>query len=175
MKYTIFKTIKITKDTPTALIKAIEKEGVFVSDYAKDIASKIETPSKLETANFTIVKLSDWFEKYPMTDEIYARAEKEGLELCPPITGLHLRLDYKDQDKGDYFWIGMKPITDSDGRPRVFSVGRRGGGERWLDTDRASPDDAWLLGSRVVFRLRKETLNSDTSTLGDSTWTLGTH
>lgn len=164
MKHTIYKTVSITTKSPNEIIKELKKRGDYVSSYAKDIASKIKP--KEETVNLVMVKLSDWFTSYPTTTEIFNKAEKKGLELCPPATGLQLRLDLTEQEKGDYFWVGMETITDSGGYPSVFIVERDGGGERWLDTSWARPHDTWRLGYRFVFRLRKDTLNSDTGTLG---------
>lgn len=162
---TIWKTVHITTTSPSKIIKKLEARDDYVSPYAKKISEKIKP--KKETVDLVMVKLSEWFDTNPTTTEIYARAKKEGLELCTPATGLQLRLDYIDQPNSDYFWVGMEPIAGSDGYPRVFSVGRDDGGGRWLNAFWTNPSRAWDLDDRIVFRLRKETLNSDTVKLSD--------
>ena len=49
----------------------------------------------------------------------------------------------------------MKQIRVSDGSPGVFEVFRYEGGESWLDSHWAKPDDRWDPGSGLVFRPRK--------------------
>jgi hypothetical protein len=50
--------------------------------------------------------------------------------------------------------MGMKQITDSDGSPVVFELGRSGGG-LWLYDSWALPDNVWYPVHKFVFRLRK--------------------
>ncbi|MBI1934301.1 hypothetical protein HYS30_01415 [Candidatus Peregrinibacteria bacterium] len=77
-----------------------------------------------------------------------------GLELCPPETGPYQRLADKDQPLGDWYYIGMEPITDSDGSPGVFGLGRFGGGV-WLSNYWAGPGGQWDLDRGVLLRRRK--------------------
>jgi hypothetical protein len=73
-----------------------------------------------------------------------------------------MRLQTKDQPSGDYYWIGMKQITDSIGSPNVFHLERDGDG-LWLYDDGAVPDDEWCPSYEFVFSLRKsETQNPQT-------------
>ena len=50
------------------------------------------------------------------------RYRQMDLELCPPDLGPYLRIDYADQPQGEHLFIAMKPITASDGEPRIFVV-----------------------------------------------------
>lgn len=114
-----------------------------------------------EQIKFIKLKVSDLgFSKGATTEEVYNRAEELGLELCPPEAGPEIRLNYKkifnrDQPKGEYFRIGMKQITDSDGNPRVFHVFRSDDGWQWLHDSWANPGDRWDSDSVFVFRPRK--------------------
>lgn len=139
------------------LLAEIEREGMFTSDWAKDIMSKDAwKPGEKATVKFARVKVSDLgFTKNPTTREIWARVKELGHSLCEPADGPALRLALTDQPKGDYFWTAMEQITASDGSPFVFCVERFDGGGRWLIADWTSPDDEWSLGSGIVFRLRK--------------------
>lgn len=163
-KYKIWKVIKITNKPIPKLIEKLEKDNVYVSSYAKEIASQIET-SKPEEVSLVLITLSDWFNENPTTEEIYSKAKLKGLELCPASTGIHLRLNYKEQMEGEWIYVGMNPITDSGGIPYVFYVKRDIGGKRWLDAFWVRPDDQWALGYRLVFRLRKLPLPSNTKKL----------
>ena len=73
-----------------------------------------------------------------------------------------MRLQTKDQPLGDYYWIGMKQITDSDGDPDVFRLERNEDG-LWLRVSWAVPDIEWGPNREFVFSLRKsETQNPQT-------------
>ncbi len=90
------------------------------------------------------------------TDQLYQRAKELGLELCPPEIGPYLRLNYqevfrREQPKDEYFYIGMKPITNSGGRLSIFSVGCNDDGDRWLDYFRAQPGSEWNLENEFIF------------------------
>lgn len=54
--------------------------------------------------------------------EIYHRADKNKLDLCPPEVGPQLRRQYTDQPSGDALLIGMEPIKSHDGSNRIFEV-----------------------------------------------------
>ena len=94
------------------------------------------------------------FSRSATTDQIYARAQELGLELCPPDTGPNYRLKYQDQPMNEWIYIGMKQITARDGRPRVFGLGHGDGG-LWLDSAWAKPGNGWYPVDKFVFRLRK--------------------
>ncbi len=87
--------------------------------------------------------------------EIYARALKLGLELCPSEVGPQLRLQYSDQPKGEWVIIGMEPITDSGGYSSVFYVVRDGAG-LWLNGYSGHPEVFfWDDSGHFVFVRRK--------------------
>lgn len=79
------------------------------------------------------------------------------LRRCPAEVGPYLRLADDQQPMNTWYTIAMDPIAGRDGGPRVFGLGRRGGG-LWLDDRWADPDLGWDPGRRLVFALRKDTL-----------------
>lgn len=79
-----------------------------------------------------------------------------GLKLCPQEVGPHLRLEYADQPSGDRLYVAMKPITASDGEPRIFVVAHDSAGLS-LDAARARSDDKWAPDATFVFCLDKAT------------------
>jgi hypothetical protein len=78
------------------------------------------------------------------------RGNRLGLELCPADLGPHLRLEYKDQPLNERLYVAMKPITASDGEPRIFVVANNADGLS-LDAVRARPDDQWAPDDKFVF------------------------
>src|SRR3990172_6680400 len=122
----IWKTVKIKKMTAEQL----EKAGFKISDLAKELLAK--TTFKKETLDLEVISVAELgFPNGATKEQIYNRAEKRGLDLCPASVGPVLRMEYKDQPVGEWFSIGMKPIVASGGRLRVFRVECDGGGH-WL-------------------------------------------
>ncbi|KKP80310.1 MAG: hypothetical protein UR78_C0001G0030 [Candidatus Moranbacteria bacterium GW2011_GWF2_35_39] len=99
--------------------KAEGDEKIYTSDYAESMLKKPEffVQEKKEQSSFVKIKVGDLgFPNGATVQEIYEKAEKLGLELCPPETGPTIRLDYekifqKEQPRREYFWIAMKQIA----------------------------------------------------------------
>jgi hypothetical protein len=145
--FEIWKTITINKKPST--------KGINISSYASDMLKKVKW-NKKQTLDLVKVTVQDLFndENIHTTDEIFAKAKEQGLDLCPPQVGLQLRVEYKDQPMNEWLYMGMKPITDSDGNPDVFRLGRLTDGT-WLGSDWAEPDGQWDPKHEFVFSLRK--------------------
>ncbi len=139
------------------LLAELSAAGIEVSDWAKDIMSKPAwKPGPKERVKFARVKVKDLgFTENPTTSQIWTRILELGYALCEPGDGPAIRRDLKDQPTGDVCWLAMNQITDSGGRPRVFKLERDVRGKRWLRAYWTLPGDQWLLGSEIVFRLRK--------------------
>lgn len=150
----------MTKKTIT-LGKKPSLKGIEVSSWAKELLEKTTYSKKKETLNLAILTPADLgFTTYSTTTELYARAKEKGYDLCSAEVGPQIAGTLEETD---WLCIAMEPITDSDGRPRVFAVGRDGDGGRWLYARWAAPGDQWDLDCRIVFRLRKP-LDSGTPT-----------
>ena len=135
----------------------MEAAGINISDYAKSMLKNREfvpgkNPEEATLIRLTVADLG--FKSSATTDQIYERAQILGLELCPADTGPNYRLKYRNQPLNEWIYMGMKQITDSDGYPCVFELGRSGDG-LWLDGFWARPDYEWAPGYAFVFRLRK--------------------
>lgn len=139
-------------------------KGVFISDRAQDLLDKTEYQKEKETIELIVKtpKELGCTSEYLITEEIYAAAQVQGLELCPAEVGPRLREVYKGTD---WLVIAMKQISDRGGRPRVFYLGGDGG-RLGLHAPRARPGEGWFADDRFVFRLRKDTLGSGTSESG---------
>jgi hypothetical protein len=75
------------------------------------------------------------------------------MDLCPLEVGPELRLQYDNQPTGERVYVAMKPITASDGEPRIFVVEHTPAGLS-LDAARARPDDRWAPEDLFLFCLR---------------------
>jgi len=148
--------IEIGGKTAEQLISEMEAAGINISDYAKHMLRSREfVPSNREEATLIRLTVADLgFTRSATTDQIYERAQKLGLELCPLDTGPHYRLKYQNQPLGEWFFIGMKQITGSAGYPHVFPLGRNEDG-LWLCNAWARPGLTWNPDYRFVFRFRK--------------------
>jgi hypothetical protein len=161
-----------TKDESKKEIKEKFKLGLYAEsmldnpDFEKQLyentdASReqwiLKKPEQLDLIKLTVGALG--FTKNPTTDELYAKAEEFGLEICPAEVGPRLRIKYsevfkKEQPMNEYLRVAMKQIAGSDGNPAIFSVGRRGDG-LWLGGIWAYPSRGWGLDDGFVFRHRK--------------------
>jgi hypothetical protein len=156
--FNVWKTIKLgTHKNADEFRKALKKNGFKIGDWANDILGKpafavSSVEEEIQLANVSVADLG--FKNGANYGDICAKAKELGLELCPNEVGPQLRLQYKDQPKGEWLRIAMEPITDSDGNLDLFSVGR-GGGDLWLSGNDSNSDRFWDASSRFVFRLRK--------------------
>ena len=138
-------------NSPQKAEEILTEQGIWVSDYAKDILSKTEFSLESKTyklVQFTVVELG--FPDGATTDEIYAKAQELDLNLCPAEVGPQLRASYKGRD---WKFIAMKQITGRIGYPFVFDLSADGG-ELGLYGSGAGPLRRWD-GSQFVFVSRK--------------------
>lgn len=149
--------IEIGGKTVEELEKELQEKEFKISDYAQEMMKSPDftTSKKPEQANLVRLKVKDLgFESGATLEQIYAKAEELGLELCPPEVGPHLRLELGDQPEGEYFCVSTKQISGSGGRPLVFDLNRGAGGQ-WLDARWADPGLRWYPGYEIVFRSSK--------------------
>lgn len=151
-------TLEIGGQTTEELEHGLERAGFKISDYARSMLKSKEftTEKQKEQNNLVRLTVDALFNdgRVHTTDEVFSKAKDFGLELCPAEVGPHLRLNYKDQPLDEWLYVAMKQITDSDGSPYVFCVGRGDGGS-WLGYGWVGPGSGWYPGNEFVFRLRK--------------------
>jgi hypothetical protein len=148
------KTLKITTGTRVT-VKDLEDAGCAVSGRAKDILKKVKFSKEKKTLNLVCLTPKELgFSNTPTIEELFKKGQEDGYELCPAEVGPLLRLAYVDQPMNEWMCVVMKPITSSDGRPRVFSVERYSVAS-WLETRWTDPDYRWFLGTWFVFVSRK--------------------
>ena len=155
--FPIYLEIEVGGKSKEELLAELQSNGFFVSNREKEIMGKPAWKlGKKETVKIARVQVRDLgFTKFPTTAQIWARIRDLGHSLCEPQDGPAIRLALKDQPRGDSFWLAMEQIVASDGGPYVFNVRRNDDGKPWLLAYWARSDSGWLLGQKVVFRLRK--------------------
>lgn len=150
--------VEIGGKTKEQIQQELKQAGVNVTLSARDMMRSpdfktLPTAQMLDTVRLKVKDLG--FSNSATTDQLYRKAQELGLELCPPELGPRYILQYKDQSiREEWLWIGMEQITDSDGSPDVFLLGRLEDG-LWLDDIWARPVDEWLPNCEFVFGLRK--------------------
>lgn len=158
--FTVFHTIKLgTHKDWKELKMALETAGCHIDSAVYDIVDKpaFTLASQESEVKLVVQSVADLgFEIGATYDEICARAKELGLELCPAEVGPQLRLQYKDDQVGEYYVIAMKLIPDSGGYPNLLGVGRyRHGRGPVLWAYYQKPDLYWDANMRFVFVLRE--------------------
>jgi len=130
-------------------------------EFAQPVQKRFEAlGGKGETIHLVTLQVKDLgFNSEPTTTELFEKAAKLGLELCPKETAAYLRLKDTEQPLEDWYYVVSETVSGSGGSPRVFCCEHDGGG-LWLDSVWTKPRDHWNLSFRVVWRLRKS--DSDT-------------
>ncbi|MBP6881847.1 MAG: hypothetical protein KBC35_04445 [Candidatus Pacebacteria bacterium] len=151
-------SVRIGGMSKEQLISVMDAVGIYRSHREKSMMENPDfiTGTSREEAKLVRLTVADLgFKTSATTDQIYERAQALGLELCPPDTGPHYRLQYKDQPlyKGSVC-IGMKPITSSLGIPCVFDLVHTSYGLE-LSSDIVKPGTTWDPAYKFVFRFRK--------------------
>ncbi|HAU65800.1 MAG: hypothetical protein UT30_C0010G0020 [Candidatus Uhrbacteria bacterium GW2011_GWF2_39_13] len=113
---------------------------------------KLKSPEEAKLIRLSVEDLG--FPSGATTDQIFAKAQELGLELCPPEVGPQFSLQYTDQSMDEYTFVGMKQIH-ADGDQRVFGMLRNDNGMR-LDSYLAKPMLRWDERHQFVFRLPKK-------------------
>jgi hypothetical protein len=80
---------------------------------------------------------------------ICARALDNNLLMCPPEVGPQLRLQYKDQPRGERVDIAMRGIFVNN-TPLMYGVGRTSAGAKWIFAGSDIPNDVYT-GEDLVF------------------------
>ncbi len=152
-------SLQISGHRGSELRGLLQKNRVKLSDDVKNElrSSNFLTSKQPEEVDLIKLKVEDLgLVEYPNTDQIYARIAELGLELCPPEVGPYYRLTHLDQPMEDWLLVGMKPFTDQDGIPCIFSATRNANG-LWLRGDWAKQGSIWRPERQFLFRVRRDT------------------
>jgi hypothetical protein len=115
-----------------ALLDALDAQGVHVGDAAQEVLHRpafMVSASKrdVQLARVSVAQLGFGPEGASLA-EIYRRAARSGLELCPPEVAAQLRLQYRDQPPGHFLHVAMLPVATYSGELFGLSLGNGGAG-----------------------------------------------
>jgi hypothetical protein len=129
---------------------------IHIDSWADQILSRISFRQPDTKLNLVLVAVSDlgFGAQGASLKDIYERASRFDLSLCPAEVGPALRLAYLDQPLGEYLHIAMQPVVRSDGNATDFSVAK--GVDGWLLIGDDVRDDLVLANNaRMVFVRRR--------------------
>ena len=147
----VWRKVMAGSESMKDISKALINNGFRMSESAVDILKKVPVAAaetKIELVNISVRELG--FDDGATHEQIYRRAAELGLDLIPAELAPQLRLLYANQTMGEWLIMGMEPIIDAAGRPRLFYLERDVDGQ-WLDTDSAVPTRFWYSTYRWVF------------------------
>jgi hypothetical protein len=127
---------------------------VHVGDWADEVLGRPAFPYGEAAADLDLVVAPvialGFGEAGASLKDIYARASRLGLALCPAEVGPALRLGYLAQPLGEFLHIAMKPIARYGGKPTDFTIGNGGAGLLLIGSD-AGGDLVLSGAARFVF------------------------
>lgn len=151
----VWKTVRLDTHIGAAGIReALNKWPFHLGDSANAILEKaLAEGSATSAVNLVILSPSEmgFEEENVRLSDFYARARKQGLELCPAEVGPLLRLQFVDQRLGDFVHIAMKPVA-MNGDLIDFTVANGGAGLLLIGGE-ASPEQIVAATMRFVFVL----------------------
>lgn len=153
----IWKTVRYGAERSSGLLMPyslpfqLEQKGCRLSELAEDILAKMETSHRLSEIDLAIVTPRDLGITGDATAEkIYGQARAHGLYVCSAEIGVYLRLQYIAQPEGEVLHLGMEPIENSAGYPRIFYLTEIAG-VPWLRTRTGHKQRRWPEDSRWIF------------------------
>ncbi|OGM94250.1 hypothetical protein A2524_01085 [Candidatus Wolfebacteria bacterium RIFOXYD12_FULL_48_21] len=153
-QFETWQTIESGGKSKDELIKELEEKGRLIGADANHLlkSEDFKTSESREHIDLVRPTVKDLgFDNGATTEEIYARADELGLDLCEAEDAPNLRVQY---DGTEGMAIAMKQITGSGGFPSVFYLSSDDD-DLWLGTNGARPGIRWNADNRFVFRRRK--------------------
>jgi hypothetical protein len=136
--------------------RALDSARIRIGDAADEILGRpvfpyTRTKTVVELAVLSAAELGVESDESSLAD-VYERARRAGLELCPPEVGPQLRLDYRNQPLGEALDIAMEPVATYSGDPTILTLANWGTGLVLIGRDGRSESKVNRI-SRFVFAL----------------------
>jgi hypothetical protein len=135
---------------------ALDAAAIKIGDSADEILGRpaltyMSKATQVQLAVLSAAQLGVEAGAAPRSD-VYRRAKRIGLELCPAEVGPQLRLEYRNQPLGEALDIAMEPVATYSGDPTVLTLVNFGSGLALIGGDGRS--DAMVPRTRrFVFAL----------------------
>ncbi len=153
-----FSDVEFGGKSVTVLERELKDRHIMATPLATSMLRSPEFVSSPHTEKATVVRLTGrdlGFSKLAITNEVYARAQKLGLELCPHDLAVQHRVDYQDPREYDTVNFAMPQISDSDGHLAIF-MSSNDEDRPWLSSSWAKWDDNQSSWNSWIFLLRKK-------------------
>lgn len=165
----ITRTMEFGGHTKQELLQMLQEYSILLNEYGERLLTDkkfttSETQISKQTVELTVCLLG--FPDGSTTDEIYKKANKLGLELCPLELGPYLRLVYLEQPEGNSetslqphqaptgaVTIATEILYEDDYFPKGFYL-RRINGDLWLRGYIADDLHIWNSNDHFVFCLK---------------------
>ena len=105
--------------------RALDSAGIKIGDAADEILGRPGFFYGTMKTDVELVRVSAadlGVETESSLADVYKRARQVGLQLCPAEVGPQLRLDYRDQPRGEALTIAMEPIATYNGEPTILTL-----------------------------------------------------
>jgi hypothetical protein len=110
---------------------ALDAAKIKIGDAADEILGRAAFPYAREktVVELAVVSAAELgMESESSLADLYSRARQLGLVLCPAEVAPQLRLDYRDQPRGETLIIAMEPVNTYSGEPTILSLVNWGSG-----------------------------------------------
>ena len=155
--FQIWRTITLgTYNGVDAYRDALDLARIRIGDSADETLGRpvfpyTRTKTVVELAVLSAAELGVESDESSLSD-VYERARRAGLELCPAEVGPQLRLDYRNQPLGEALDIAMEPVATYSGDPTILTLANWGTGLVLIGRDGRSESKVNRI-SRFVFAL----------------------
>jgi hypothetical protein len=155
--FQIWRTITLgTYKDVDAYRDALDSARIKIGVSADEILGRpafpyARTKTDVELAMLSAAELGVESDESPLSD-VYERARRAGLELCPAEVGPQLRLAYRNQPLGEALDIAMEPVATYSGDPTILTLVNWGTGLMLIGRDGRS-ESMVNRTSRFVFAL----------------------
>jgi hypothetical protein len=145
-------TLGINKGV-NAYREALDAAAIKIGDeiLGRPALPYVSMATQVELALLSVAQLGVEAEAAPRS-EVYRRAKRIGLKLCPAEVGPRLGLKYRNQPLGEALDIAMEPVATYSGDPTVLALVNFGSGLALIGSDGRS-DSLVPRARRFVFAL----------------------
>src|SRR5215468_11780121 len=149
-------TVALAQEKVDAYRDALDSARIKLGLSADEILGRPAFPyAKMKTdvklAVLSAAELGVESDESSLSD-VYERARRVGLELCPAEVGPQLRLEYRNQPLGEALDIAMEPVATYSGDPTILTLVNWGTGLILIGRDGRSESTVNRI-SRFVFAL----------------------
>lgn len=162
------KSLEIGGKSNERLLYELQETGISFHDNTDDMLRnwKFKTTPKPRKVNAVILSAADLgFSEEASFLQILQRAQQLGLSLCPPDFGFYLRMQYRNQPRGEWLHVGMVPIKSPKKGSFVVELDNESG-KLNVDASWEPAWEKWDIQTKLIFLLPESKKKQDYTLLG---------